>query len=656
MKKLVLIFIVVTLLFEISEAQIKRELITMASGDSVVLFLTVAPRSTEAFHIYREGPLPTDNDFELLTKDSPVKPVVDPNQVRAILGDDWPMISKAFNTTEPFEILRKLRSDEFVGVAHSLLSPRVARLTGRWFIDIGVEHGSEYTYKVVYVDSRGKELATIKKKTTVSEIYPAPPYDVKTEIGDTRLTLTWNYPKWEDYSDLAVQYFVYRKIDEGSFERVNRKPIIRNDMTPPEYTDLWLENGTEYSYYITAVDPINRESEPSQTITAIPKDIVAPSIPQNLSVESGDGVVGLSWNMSVELDVDGYYVYRSLGLDKDFERLNQTLVSVELPFYIDSSIVNGVQYFYSVTAFDKSSNESQHSNAIATIGEDKTPPDSPTDLTFEIENRILKLAWTPSKANDVVGYYIYRGQTEDIQPRIVHEPYKDTVFIDSGYQDAGMTAGKSFLVSVTAADRSRNESEKTTIEVLIPDDDPPLPPQAFMAKNVEGRFVKISCGTSPSLDVATYKVFRKNNGDESQTIAEFNKAPFGFKDTLVVKGRRFQYYATAFDSAGNQSEPGRIDTVLIRDYSSPPSPRNINVKLIETGIKIKWERVVDFDLVGYNVYRSNIPSGVYEKLNKSPLRELEFIDSAGTIKHYYKVKAVDSSGNESTRGDAVHAL
>ncbi|OQX92468.1 MAG: hypothetical protein B6D58_02825, partial [candidate division Zixibacteria bacterium 4484_95] len=195
MKKLWLIFIITILLFGISEAQVKRELITMASGDSVVLFLTVAPRSTEAFHVYRKGPLPTDNDFELLTKDSPVKPVIDPNQVKAVLGEDWQMISKAFNTTEPFEILRKLRGDEFVGIAHSLLSPRVARLTGRWFLDTGVEHGSEYIYKVVYVDSRGKELFTIKKRTAVTEIYPDPPYDVKAEVGDARLVLTWDYPK-----------------------------------------------------------------------------------------------------------------------------------------------------------------------------------------------------------------------------------------------------------------------------------------------------------------------------------------------------------------------------------------------------------------------------------------------------------------------------
>lgn len=655
MKKLWLIFIITILLFGISEAQVKRELITMASGDSVVLFLTVAPRSTEAFHVYRKGPLPTDNDFELLTKDSPVKPVIDPNQVKAVLGEDWQMISKAFNTTEPFEILRKLRGDEFVGIAHSLLSPRVARLTGRWFLDTGVEHGSEYIYKVVYVDSRGKELFTIREKTAVTEIYPDPPYDVKAEVGDARLALTWDYPKWKGYSDLAVQYFVYRKEGEGSFERVNRKPIIRDNMYQPEYIDLWLKNGTEYSYYVTAVDPLGRQSQPSQTITAIPEDIVAPSIPQNLSVESGDGVVGLSWNMSVELDVVGYYVYRSLGLDKDFEKLNQNLISVESPFYIDSTITNGVQYFYAITAVDKSNNESPRSNAIATIGEDKTPPDSPTNLTFEIESRILKLKWTPSRASDVVGYYIYRGQTEDIQPRIIHEPYKDTVFIDSGYQDAGLTPGKSFLVGVSAVDRSRNESEKTTIEVFVPDDDPPLPPQAFMAENVEGRFVKISCGRSPSLDVALYRVFKKENEEESQMIAEFDKAPFGFKDTSVVKGSKFQYYATAFDSAGNQSKPGRIDTVLIRDYSSPPSPRNVSVKLMEKGVRIKWERVVDFDLIGYNVYRSNIPSGVYKKLNKSPLQGLEFIDSSGTIKHYYKVKAVDSSGNESTRGDAVHA-
>ena len=73
------------------------------------------------------------------------------------------------------------------------------------------------------------------------------------------------------------------------------------------------------------------------------------------------------------------------------------------------------------------------------------------------------------------------------------------------------------------------------------------------------------------------------------------------------------------------------------------------------GAIIAWERVIDFDLVGYNVYRSELPTGVWTKLNTAPVKELKFIDSKGTKTQYYKIRAVDTSGNESMRSEAVNA-
>ncbi|MCP4580439.1 MAG: hypothetical protein GY839_02395 [candidate division Zixibacteria bacterium] len=656
MKKLILTLFILAMLVQISEAEIRRDLITMAGDDSVALFLTDPPRSNEGFHVYRQGPLPTDEQYVLLTEDALIRPVIDAARVKPILGEDWELISSAMGSDEPFEVLRRLRGDDFIGIVHSLLSPRVARLTGRWYVDRGLESGREYRYKIVVVNSRGEETYSLTEKVVVTEIYPQPPSAVEAEAGDGRLTITWDYPAWQgSYDDLAIQYHIFRKTGDGEFEKLRHKPIIRDDLTPSVYTDLWLENGIEYSYYIIAVDPIGRRSQPSETIIAVPLDIKAPGIPQNLNVEGGDGAVAMSWNMSLELDVGGYYVYRSQGLDKEFAKLNEALIPVDSPIYYDSSITNGVQYFYAVTAVDASKNESEQGNPIAIIGEDKTPPDPPTNLSFELDSRVLTLKWSQSEAADVAGYYVYRGLTEDIQPKINHEPYKDTVYVDSGYQDAGMTPGKTFWVSVTAADRSRNESEKVTLEIMIPDDDPPLAPQSFLAENVEGRYVRISCSGSASLDVARYKVFQSSPVGSDPVITEFEKAPFVWHDSSVSKGQERTYYAVAIDSAGNESEASGIDTVFVRDYSAPPSPRNCSARLTESGVRLKWERVIDFDFIGYNVYRSNIPSGVYEKLNQSPLDVLEFIDTDGTVKHYYKVKAIDSSGNESSRGKAIHA-
>lgn len=635
-------------------AQHKFDFFSIARADSVFLFLTVPPKSNEGFLVYRRGPLPSNQGYELLTKDLPVMPVIDPEEAMAMAGEDWEIVSKAVESEDPFEILRKLRGSEFTGGLLSLLSMKIAQITGRLFIDYNLEVGKEYNYKIVYVDSRMRVKDSLSKKILVKEVYPVAPTKLKAIPGDKNVKLTWDYQKWKgNFEDLAVQFKIYRKSGGEEFRSVLDRPLIRDDEVPREYTDWWLEENKQYSYYITAVDPIGRESQPSEIISVVLKDITPPAIPQNLIAEAGDAVIALSWNMSLELDVAGYNVYRTKGLDQKFEKINIGVVPIERPFYFDSTAQNGVQYFYAVSALDKSGNESKLSNPVGSIAEDRTPPDPPTNLIYKIENRIIKLSWSSAKARDVEGYHIYRGENVEVQPRITIKPIKITTFADSGYQKKGLTPGGNFVVSLTAIDRSGNESQKVTVFVKIPDDEPPMPPMNFFAENIDGRYVEISCGPSPSPDVEKYTVFRKTSTTSAIELNSFNIVPFKFRDTSILKGEQYLYYAIAFDSAGNMSIPGLIDTVFVRDFSPPPSSRNIRAKVTDKGVLIEWERVIDFDLAGYNIYRAEIPTGIYEKLNALPVKDLKFIDANGKNHHFYKVRSVDTSGNESYKNEPV---
>ncbi len=655
--KINILFFLLNLLFLSyqSSAQLKMDFFTMVRGDSVFIYLIEAPKSNEMFLIYRKGPIPDVNEFILLNENNPVTPVLDPDEAKSLIGDEWDMVTKALDTDDSFEVLRKLRGSQFSSGLLSLLSVNVARVTGRLFLDTTAQRDKEYVYRIVVLNSSGKEIKTYEKKIKTVEVFPTSPSKIKVQIGDSRVTLNWDYPTWkQNFDDLALYFDIYRKKENSDFERINQEYIIRDDAAPREYVDLWLENDREYSYYIVAVDPIGRMSKPSEIVKVIPKDNVPPAIPLNLIVESGDGIISLAWDMSMDLDAVGYNVYRSTGLDQKFTKINSELVPLTKPYFLDTTVLGGLQYFYSVSAVDKAKNESRMSNAMSVIALDKTPPDPPKDLSYRIDNRILHLNWKPSEAKDVMGYFVYRGESEEVQPKIVFEPIKSTSFSDSGYQKAGLTPGKSFIVSVTAVDRSRNESPKVTMKIKIPDDEPPLPPGGFIAKNVDGRYVEISCGMSPSLDVEFYKLYRISDGFKEIELGTFTRTPIKFRDTTVEKGNRYIYFAVAFDSAKNRSLENRKDTVWFKDFSPPPSPRNVKAKMTDQGVQIEWERVVDFDLLGYNVYRSNLPTGVFTKLNSEPVKDLKYLDKTGLKHHYYIIRSIDTSGNESSKNEAVH--
>ncbi len=95
-----------------------------------------------------------------------------------------------------------------------------------------------------------------------------------------------------------------------------------------------------------------------------------PSAPTGLVATAGNETVSLDWNDNDEPDLAGYNVHRSMDSGSGYTQLNESLVTVSE--YDDDTVINGIPYFYVVTAVDEASNESGVSN------EDSATPDYQT--------------------------------------------------------------------------------------------------------------------------------------------------------------------------------------------------------------------------------------------------------------------------------------
>jgi len=89
-------------------------------------------------------------------------------------------------------------------------------------------------------------------------------------------------------------------------------------------------------------------------------DETAPMAPTGLTSVTGDGQVQLVWNASYEPDVAGYRIYWSPAPAGPYTYMATTYV----PRYNDRDVENGVTYFYAVTVFDDTGNESELSPEI----------------------------------------------------------------------------------------------------------------------------------------------------------------------------------------------------------------------------------------------------------------------------------------------------
>jgi len=90
-------------------------------------------------------------------------------------------------------------------------------------------------------------------------------------------------------------------------------------------------------------------------------DLTPPAPPQGLYTTTGDNVVGVSWVSNTEHDLAGYNVYVSEDPAGRFELIATTRQN----YFADIGVRNGTTYYYAVSAFDHTGNESRLSDEIA---------------------------------------------------------------------------------------------------------------------------------------------------------------------------------------------------------------------------------------------------------------------------------------------------
>ena len=217
-------------------------------------------------------------------------------------------------------------------------------------------------------------------------VYPAanPIADLKAEFQRAGVALSWTPPEKTLIGNAPniASYRVYRAEIEsaqnasaaspaaGGTEAPNTKvPFARiAEPASPPYIDTQAELGKTYVYSVRSVahySGVQIESLDSNFATIIPKDVFPPPAPQDLvaafvpAAGGAPGYLDLSWSINAATDIAGYNVYRSEDSARPGTRVNSELLLT--PAFRDMNAVPGRTYFYTVTAVDRSGNESSAS-------------------------------------------------------------------------------------------------------------------------------------------------------------------------------------------------------------------------------------------------------------------------------------------------------
>ncbi|MEW5691845.1 MAG: fibronectin type III domain-containing protein [Candidatus Hydrogenedentota bacterium] len=182
---------------------------------------------------------------------------------------------------------------------------------------------------------------------------PEPPTNLSATPDSGSILLTWTTSVGPNLSG----YFIYKSTDGSTYYK-RYSDTIPGSLT--QWADTGLTNGNTYWYYLTAVNTSGTEGLASSIVSGTPTANGPPTPTSGLSATPGNQTVLLKWNKNTESDLAGYNVYRGLVSGGPYTKINGSLNSDT--DYLDTTVSNGVTYYYVVTAVDTADNQSAYSS------------------------------------------------------------------------------------------------------------------------------------------------------------------------------------------------------------------------------------------------------------------------------------------------------
>lgn len=153
-----------------------------------------------------------------------------------------------------------------------------------------------------------------------------------------------------------------------------------------------------------------------------------------------------------------------------------------------------------------------------------------------------------------------------------------------------------------------------------------------------------------------YIVRREDGAFPPARVTETN-----WEDRTVEAGKMYSYIVMAARGGSSpvSGRPSAPYSVIAKDEKAPATPTGLKPPVVsDSGAILTWDLNSEEDFTGYKVYRSDNPdsgdSG-WVLLGDSLLKIALFPDAAYRPGSYYRVSAVDESGNESEKTLPVRA-
>lgn len=599
-----------------------------------------------------------------------IYPASDGYDLEYRLQEQFTVAQQLTGREDPQAVFLILRSSSGSGLIANFASPSIALEVGRLYIDEEAPIGESVYYRFEIVDDLGRTTEqSIEGEVDLEVIESPAPSDLEVENKGRTVDLSWEYVQNSVRSSRFVIRFqiFYRSTASEEWIPFNLEFLARTtETTEYQYTGEVPKLNEEYEFVVQAVDFTGSLSDESNLAELNVMENTPPDIVRNVNANDlGDYTSRVTWNVSTELDLDGYHVYRARDDQEEYDRITSEILSPLQTVYEDSATEPGHQYRYKITALDTLGNESELSNPGHIFMADERMPDPVTSLEATlVDNEVARISWENGEVpGDLRSYQILRreqgARSDGLWNMLNSSAYKDRFYEDTGVGGTRFVEGTTVEYGVAIVSDNGSISDTVITALKIPDITPPNAPDLLEAKMQEARRVGITWNASASSDVTHYRLYKREADRDTQSdslLAEVRKGDRYFRDENVPLNKTYIYSLSAVDSVGNESDSMITDTLNTRATHAPQPVRNVQAVIMDEEVVLAWEPSDEEKIGGYVVYRSQIATGVYDQVGSVEVSTTRWTDTAGEAGVWYKVYAVDKTGRESRTAKATQAI
>lgn len=539
--------------------------------------------------------------------------------------------------------------DEFVS-AYPLLwkVPADAEL-GTYVIRMGIFKpgwGEQYSW-----NSEAGSFVVSEETQPEDTTPPSVPSNLQATPGDGQISLDWTAVPELDLS----HYNVHVSLDKG----VTWTSMFNVGLST-SYTILGLENGSEYTFAVSAVDYTGNESAkssavPSTPVSSIPTETIEPPTLKQIIPQNGGRVIVI-WEPVNDAALAGHKLYVSKDRGVTWNEPIPTLGKAA--FFPLEGLTPDQHYTIALTSVDTEGKESVKSNrktTIPTLVMDRTAPEAPVGLQAVPGDAKVTLAWNESLEGDLQTYTLYMKGNDGSAPARIASTQEKTTFIKTDLEN-----GVKYTFYVTAQDMFGNESVFSAPVEATPlrEADATPPPIPIGVKAVAGN-KKVDLSWDGSIyanetDFAGFKVYVFKDGAEPYV----EQSSYNHHIVLNLEDdTTYAFKVTAYDTSGNESAPSEAveaTTPAGPDETPPAVPTDLKAVDVNGDIILSWSAVSDQDLSHYQLYISDSDGVTWQpaiSVGKATNYTVTTLASGKT--YVFALTSVDLVNNESPKSETA---